>query len=529
MAAEKLENNEVKNDYDVVPYISYPYPNTQPEHLYTVARLFNVDAVNPKKARVLEIGCASGGNIIPMAINFPESEFVGLDYSSVQIEEGNRHKEKLGLNNLEFKGESIADIDENLGKFDYIIVHGILSWVPKNIQDKIFEVCNNNLSDKGIAYISYNTLPGWGMVRSIREMMLYHTDKFTNPADKTREARMLLNFIKHGNGENSDSPYTKFIENEINTLSTNADSYLIHDHLEENNEPFYFHQFMEKANQNKLQYLGDSSVATMFIGNFPKETAEILKQVGNDIVRAEQYMDFIRNRRFRSSLLCKQGVQINRTVQGDKLKEFYVTLNAKVKGDIKDVDINSNVPVEFSGNSGNEFKVNDKYLITALLYMQEQGKAVNTKELIKVVEKRLGSNSNDEVLEKSLLSKMLVLLFSGNIEISYFEPRYITKVSDKPKTTDLVKYQATYTDWVTNQLSNKVNIDNFGRFVTQHLDGKNAIDDINKQMKERALKGELTLRDGGKKIEDEKKLEETINVLVKNTLEKMASSKILIS
>ena len=137
MAAEKIQN-----DYDVVPYISYPYSNTHPEHLYTVARFFDADAVNPKKARVLELGCASGGNMIPMAIKFPDSEFVGVDYSSVQIAEANKHKEKMGLTNLEFKGISIADIDAKLGKFDYIIVHGILSWVPKDIQDKIFEICD---------------------------------------------------------------------------------------------------------------------------------------------------------------------------------------------------------------------------------------------------------------------------------------------------------------------------------------------------------------------------------------------------
>ena len=203
---------EVKNDYDVVPYISYPYANTHPDHLYTVAKFFNMDATHPKKARVLELGCASGGNIIPMAIKFPEAEFVGVDYSAVQIAEANKHKDKLGLDNLEFKGVSITDIDESFGKFDYIAVHGILSWVPKDVQDKIFEICDKNLSDNGVAYISYNTLPGWSIVRSIREMMLYHTDRFENPADKIREARLLLNFIKHGNGENADNAYAKFIQ-----------------------------------------------------------------------------------------------------------------------------------------------------------------------------------------------------------------------------------------------------------------------------------------------------------------------------
>ncbi|MDA0781262.1 MAG: methyltransferase regulatory domain-containing protein [Rickettsiales bacterium] len=525
MAAEKIQN-----DYDIVPYISYPYSNTHPEHLYTVARFFDADVVNPKKARVLELGCASGGNIIPMAIKFPDSEFVGVDYSSVQIAEANKHKENMGLKNLEFKGISIADIDKKLGKFDYIIVHGILSWVPKDIQDKIFEICNENLSDKGVAYISYNTLPGWGVVRSIREMMLYHTGNFPNPADKIREARMLLNFIKHGNGTNTDTAYTKFIQNEIDTLSNCSDSYLIHDHLEENNEPFYFHEFMKKANENNLQYLGDASVATMFIGNFPKETAEVLKKVGNDIVRAEQYMDFIRNRRFRSTLLCKKGAKINRTINSSKLKEFYVSSDIVPDFDVKDADPFANKPFPFKkSRGGNEFQVNDKYLLTALLYIIEEKKAVSVKNVIEEVKKRLGSHIKKDDFEEPLLNKMLILIFSNNLDISSQPPAYVTSVSEKPKTSELARYQATYTDWITNQLANKVSIDLFGRVLIQYVNGENDFKAIVESLKKHVLKGELVVNNNNQKITDEKQIEDELRKLTEQALKKMALSCTLIA
>ena len=530
MAAEKLKVEKTQNDYDVVPYISYPYPSTHPEHLYAVGKLFEINAVNPKKARVLELGCASGGNIIPMAIKFPDSEFVGVDYSSVQISEANKHKENLGLKNLEFKGISIADIDESLGEFDYIAAHGILSWVPKDIQDKIFEVCDKNLSKNGIAYISYNTLPGWGIVRSIREMMLCHTRNFENPADKIREARMLLNFIKQGNGLNADTAYTRFIQNEIDTLSTCSNSYLIHDHLEENNEPFYFHEFMSKAMANNLQYVGDASVASMFIGNFPKETAEILKKVGNDIVRTEQYMDFIRNRRFRSSLLCKKGAKINRTIKGERLKDFYVSTAVASETDIRDIDVTSKTHYVFKGVHGNEFRVNDKYLLTALIYMCEKKKAVNVNEVLKEVSKRLGSHaSGDKKFEEVLLNKMLVLVFSGNIDLSAIEFPFSVSVSDRPEATKLVRYQASYTDWVTNQLSNKISLDVFSRVMIQYLDGTNNVDDIVSKMKKHVLKKELTIKDKGEVITDEKVIEEKLKIFVSETLDKMVSSAVLIA
>ena len=125
-------------------------------------------------SRVLELGCASGGNLIPHAVNYPKGQYVGVDLSKTQIDSGLEQVKSLGLKNIELKCCSITDIDESFGKFDYIICHGVISWVPDFVRDKIFEISSKNLSKNGIAYISYNTLPGWNMVRSIRDMMLYH-------------------------------------------------------------------------------------------------------------------------------------------------------------------------------------------------------------------------------------------------------------------------------------------------------------------------------------------------------------------
>ena len=360
--------------------------------------------------------------------------------------------------------------------------------------------------------------------------MLYHTGNFNNPSDKIREARLLLNFIKHGNGTNTDTAYTKFIQNEIDTLSNCSDSYLIHDHLEENNEPFYFHEFMKKANENNLQYLGDASVATMFIGNFPKETAEVLKKVGNDIVRAEQYMDFIRNRRFRSTLLCKKGTKINRTINSSKLKEFYVSSDIVPDFDVKDVDPSANKPFTFKkSRGGNQFQVNDKYLLTALLYIVEENKAVSVKSVIQEVKKRLGSHIKNDDFEESLLNKMLILIFSNNLDISSQAPAYVTSVSEKPKASELARYQATYTDWVTNQLANKVSIDLFGRVLIQYVNGENDLKAIVESLKKHVLKGELVVNNNNQKITDEKQIEEELRKLTEQALKKMALSCTLIS
>ena len=172
------------NTYDEIPYGSHPYPDSRPDHLRTLGRLFGMNPPEVKTARVLELGCAEGGNIIPHATKYPKAKFVGVDLSKVQIDAGNGHIKELRLKNIELKCMSIVDVDKDFGEFDYIISHGLISWVPDFVRDKIFEISSRNLSPQGIAYISYNTLPGWNMVRSIRDMMLFHTKSFTDPGEK---------------------------------------------------------------------------------------------------------------------------------------------------------------------------------------------------------------------------------------------------------------------------------------------------------------------------------------------------------
>jgi cyclopropane fatty-acyl-phospholipid synthase-like methyltransferase len=162
------------NAYDAVAYISKPFPQTHPDNLATLATLFGLQPPPLDNCRVLELGCASGGNLIPMAVSLPGSTCVGIDLSANQIADGQKTLAALGLKNVQLKHLSILDIDESFGEFDYIICHGVYSWVPEDVQDKILSICAANLARDGVAYVSYNTFPGWHMRGMIRDMMCYH-------------------------------------------------------------------------------------------------------------------------------------------------------------------------------------------------------------------------------------------------------------------------------------------------------------------------------------------------------------------
>ena len=179
--------NTANNQYDVVPYDSHPFSKTHPENLCTIARLFGLDAPDYHDARILELGCGQGGNLIPLAYNLPHSRCLGIDLSARQIAPGQQVIDALGLTNISLKQMSITDIGPDAGQFDYIVCHGVYSWVPTAVRDKILAVCRDHLVETGVAYISYNCLPGWNMIQSIRDMMLYHVADFKDPAEKAEQ------------------------------------------------------------------------------------------------------------------------------------------------------------------------------------------------------------------------------------------------------------------------------------------------------------------------------------------------------
>jgi cyclopropane fatty-acyl-phospholipid synthase-like methyltransferase len=178
--------------YDEVPYVNQSFPQTHPDRLATLATLFGVAKADIDHARVLELGSASGDNLIPMALGLPGSQFLGIDLSERQTEQGRDIVRTLGIDNIELRHADIADVDDSYGRFDYIICHGVYSWVPMAIQEKILDICRRNLAPQGVAYISYNTLPGRYMQAMARDMMVYHSRELPDAKTRVQEARALL-------------------------------------------------------------------------------------------------------------------------------------------------------------------------------------------------------------------------------------------------------------------------------------------------------------------------------------------------
>ena len=314
--------------YDVVGYPSLPIYYTHPNRLATLATLFGMKPAAVEHCRVLEIGCFDGVNLAAMAVGLPRSEFVGVDAAGTAIARGRAMAEDVGLKNLILRHIDLMEMAPDYGEFDYIIVHGVYTWVPQPVSQQIMAICKGSLAPQGVAYISYNALPGCHNRLMIREMMQFHNRDFHDPQQKMQQGLNLLKVLANSL-EKDTEPYTQFLKGEFERLSGRALESLYHDELSEVFAPLYFHQFMEQARQHDLQFLAEADFFDMVPRGMTPKAVEILDRIGDDIVLREQYLDFMRGRHFRKTLLCHPNVPLNRNLKPDCVKSYYVSTFAK--------------------------------------------------------------------------------------------------------------------------------------------------------------------------------------------------------
>jgi len=514
--------NSYATSYDDVPYASFPYAQTHIAHLHTIGRLFGLAAPDFRACRVLELGCAGGGNIIPMADEYPNSHFLGIDLSKVQIESGQKIIADLGLKNIELKQLSISDFDAG-EKYDFIICHGVFSWVPPEVRESILAICQKNLTPNGLAIISYNTLPGWNMVRSLREMMLYHCERFTDPKEKAAQARALLQFLKESK-EGTKSYFTEMIENEMAILARQPDSYLVHEHLEENNQQFYFHEFAAMAARHDLIYLAESLVNQMFLGNYPAKVVEALK-ASNDLVRVEQYLDFINNRRFRSTILCRKGIALNRNIPIEHIESFLLRGQLKTPENVP-ADLSGEVP--FTGPGGMTFTAKDPATVALGMTLTKNNvKPVGAAELITQMTATYPFITADAA-RGSLLQNGFRLYFAGGLALHSDAGRFVLEPSDKPCTLPVARLYAHQTNQIPNARHEIITVDPATCCLLRYLDGTRTIDDLQTAMLVHFEKGELHAEKSGERIQNPEEIVPIARHLIQQILPNLAARGLLI-
>jgi len=300
----------VPTPYDEVRYPGHPYAQTHPDHLATIGTLFGMRPAPVGECRVLEVACGDGANLVPAAYALPGSSFVGFDLAAWPIAAGRAVIERLGLQNITLLQGDLAGFDAGGGSFDYVIAHGLYSWIPPEAREALLALIAARLAPHGIAFVSYNCYPGCYVRRMAWEMLRFHTEHLAEPQARIAEARALVELLA-GARSRRDVFGTMFDE-ELQRLGQRDAGHLFHDDLAAVNEPVYFHEFVDHADRHGLQFLGEAELNAMSDAGLTAPARHALAAL--DTLTREQYLDFIRCRRFRQTLLCRKDVALERPI-----------------------------------------------------------------------------------------------------------------------------------------------------------------------------------------------------------------------
>jgi methyltransferase-like protein/cyclopropane fatty-acyl-phospholipid synthase-like methyltransferase/Fe-S-cluster containining protein len=480
--------------YDETPYESRAFLFTHPDALATMATFYGMTPPAVQRCRVLEIGCADGGNLIPMALGLPQGRFVGLDLSPRQVADGRRRVEQLGLANVDLRVKDLMDVDGSLGQFDYIVCHGVFSWVPRPVQDKILAICRERLAPQGMAYVSYNVYPGWRTRGMVREMALYHVDPNAPARERVHQAREFLDFLVQ-NCTSPKSVYSFVLQEEQALWKKNADSYLRHDQLGEVNEPCYFHEFAARLADNRLQYVTEAKLADN-AATPSDEVRERLAAYRDDFVRFEQYLDFLCERTFRRSLICHEQVPLNRSPRPEVIERFLLGAQAMPVAD--ETGAESSPAQQFRTHSGISFSTSDPWVKAALMALfEESPRLLSFAELCDETRRRLGDSAEaglDPLTNADLLKlPLLQCAMKGLVELHVHRSPAVAEISSRPRASPLARLQAETSRLVTNWRHGQVELGEVERHVLLHLDGRHTEAELQQILSELVESGELTL------------------------------------
>jgi SAM-dependent methyltransferase len=431
-----------------------------------MARLFGVSAPDIRTCRVLEIGCGDGANLVGMAADLPEGQFVGIDLSESAIARATDLAAQAGVENVTFRQMNVAELVGRPGECDYVIAHGFFSWVPRDVGEKMLDLCERVLAPTGIAYISYNTYPGWHVREMMAEMMRFHTIGVEDPETAVNEGLGLVQAVGRALGE--DTPYAKAILSEMERIVRRNKAVTFHDDLSPDMKPVLFSDFMRLAKARNLQFLAEADYTTMVYEDLPPEARSALEEIKDDPIRREQYLDFFKLRRLRETLLCRVDLTVLPEASTGAFDILYFGVPLQPKEPPKYTD---DSPIEFVGQRNMSVTVAQPFVKAAIAVLCDAWP--DRLQFQDILERSQVKLPLPDPTATDMLSELLMKMYgAGLLEIDTHPWQYPAKPSERPCVSLLARQQAKEGTRVTSLRHQAVDLDDeAARRLLPLLDG----------------------------------------------------------
>lgn len=457
--------------YNEIHYPFLAHRHTEPDRLATIARLHGIVAPSVERCRVLEVGCAVGGNLASMAAMLPEAQFVGFDLSEGQIEQGRAALAAAGVSNVALCALDIMDVGTSLGNFDYIVAHGVFSWISPDAQDELLSVFARCLAPNGVAYLSYNARPGWHELSVVRDGMMFDMRGVDDPREKIRRARAYLAWLRESMPDGGRYGQ-RFIE-EVASVQALDDQSLMHEYLGPFHMPIHFQKVVARAMHHGLSYLCDAEPALSADHSLAPEAERARQRSPSELIFAEQYYDFLTNRRFRRTLFCRRGAPLTRTIDARVIDSMCVSSRALPVPQGATFDVGSAEPITFTAPDS-QMTTAHPLMKAALLHLASVApRAIPFAELLEAVRSRLGSADLEERDVEELREGLVHAFLSsiGVVTLRTHAPPCVSSPGERPVAGAWARHLARDAERVPNLDHDMVRLDEIVRRILPLLDG----------------------------------------------------------
>jgi predicted O-methyltransferase YrrM len=313
--------------YDEVAYPSAIFSQTAPDRLAVVARLAGLSPPAVETARVLEIGAGDGMNLLALAAAYPQARFTGFDLAPTAIARGERWRGLAGLDNAELRVLDIMTAADGLpGPFDYIVAHGVYAWVPPAVRAATMALIGTLLAPDGVAFVSYNAMPGGHLRLALREALLLRLGALEG-SERWRTAREYLTALA-AEPEGRENPAQAALRDAAKHTLDKPWSVLCHDELGPHFHPQSLTEVAAEARANGLQFLGEADRERMADAFLPDDVAAEHDATGQ-LVRVLQARDYHDFRFFRQTLLVRDQVVPKRRIDLAALGALYAVTRCR--------------------------------------------------------------------------------------------------------------------------------------------------------------------------------------------------------
>lgn len=260
-----------------------------------------------------ELGCGQGATTALLAASHPHGRFVGIDLMPEHIANARRLAEDAGIANVTFHAADFAEPPPDLPHFDYIVAHGVYSWVAPAMQQALLRFIDRRLKPGGLVYLGYNAMPGWAMTVPFQHLLLALGRDA--PGDSTMRFSAALATVREIAEAGAHSLGGAALVPRLDTLVTDHPlPYLAHEYMTEHWRPLFVTELRAALATIGLSPAGSAVLADNFdayvLRRAERELLDGIDGGGGDDDRRELVRDFLRNTRFRRDVFSRDGAPL---------------------------------------------------------------------------------------------------------------------------------------------------------------------------------------------------------------------------